>query len=106
MHHASTLPRPAGLAASGLLLGSGLAAGRVVLRRLFHRDVGAGEVLQHRMLGTEARYRVVGAAADTVEVEVLAAPGLEPGMHLRLSAASANAQGRGSAHGGRTRSAA
>jgi hypothetical protein len=94
MHLAPTVPRPAGLAASGLLLGS-IAAGRVVVRRLLNGSLGAGEVLQHRMLGTEAHYRVLGAADETVEVEVLDAPGLTPGMHLRLSAASARAQVRG-----------
>jgi len=39
------------------------------------------------MLGSEARYRVLRRAGPTVEVEVLSAPGLRPGLRLRLSAA-------------------
>jgi len=46
------------------------------------------------MLGGEARCRLLGTAPRTVEVEVLAAPGLEPGTHLRLSAATARSARR------------
>jgi len=94
--HPGGLVAPGRLAASGLLLGGSLAAARLLAHRLLRKSVAAGEVLQRRMLGTEASYRVLDAAtetAETVEVEVLAAPGLKPGMHLRLSAADARAGG-------------
>jgi len=84
-HHA----RRRGLAAAGLLAGGGVAAARALGRRLDAPRLAGGDVLRKRMLGTEARYRVLDAAPDTVEVEVLAAPGLAPGTHLRLSTAAA-----------------
>ncbi len=96
--HIEVPQRTGGLAASGLLLGS-VAAGRVLVHRLLRSSLAAGEILQRRMLGTEARYRVLGRAAETVEVEVLVAPGLEPGMHVRLSADAADAVSRRSATG-------
>lgn len=97
--HIAVPQRTGGLAASGLLLGS-VAAGRVVVHRLLRSSLAAGEILQRRMLGTEAHYRVVGSVAETVEVEVLVAPGLEPGMHVRwLSADAAHAVSRRSATG-------
>jgi hypothetical protein len=88
-----SFPQLGGLAASGILVGGGVAAGRVVGRRM-RRIPAAGEVLQRRMLGSEARYRVLETAPETVDVEVLAAPGLEPGTHLRLSAAIARSARR------------
>jgi hypothetical protein len=86
-------PQFRGLAASGILVGGGVAAGCVVGRRM-RRIPAAGEVLQRRMLGSEARYRVLETAPETVDVEVLAAPGLAPGTHLRLSAATARSARR------------
>jgi hypothetical protein len=38
------------------------------------------------VLDSEARYRVLGRSGSTIEVEVVAAPGLSPGRRLRISA--------------------
>jgi hypothetical protein len=48
-------------------------------------------VLRHDALGSEAVYRVLRSCGSTVEVEVVSAPGLEPGArhHLTTSAAAA-----------------
>jgi hypothetical protein len=43
-------------------------------------------MLPRTMLGSEARYRVLGRSGATIEVEVVAAPGLRPGQRLRISA--------------------
>jgi hypothetical protein len=94
MRLARSHPHRRGIAASGIVLGSAVATGRVLGRRLLRRSLAAGEVLQRRMLGSEARYRVLETAPETVDVEVLVAPGLEPGMHVRLSAAAARAAER------------
>jgi hypothetical protein len=45
-------------------------------------------VLRHRALCTEAAYRLLCARGSIVEVEVVVAPGLEPGMRLHLTAAA------------------
>lgn len=44
--------------------------------------------LRRRVLDSEARYRVLGRSGGTVEVEVVAAPGLSPGRRLRISASA------------------
>jgi hypothetical protein len=98
MHLPRTYPRLNGLAASGLLVGGVAARCAVGRRRLRRAGPAAGEVLQRWMLGSEARYRVLRTAgSSTVEVEVLAAPGLAPGTHLRLDAETARAARRQSA---------
>lgn len=51
-------------------------------------DAAVRKLLRHRVLGDEAFYRVVDAAGEIVEVEVVSAPGLEPGTHLRLTRAA------------------
>jgi len=51
-------------------------------------DAAVSKLLRNRVLGGEAFYRVVGAAGEIVEVEVISAPGLEPGTHLRLTQAA------------------
>lgn len=98
MHLPRTHPRFNGLAASGILVG-GVAARCAVGRRRWRRaGPAAGEVLQRWILGSEARYRVLETAGpSTVEVEVLSAPGLEPGTHLRLDAETARSARRQSA---------
>ena len=50
--------------------------------------------LIHRALGTEARYRVLRATRDLVDVEVIEAPGLARGTRVRFTAAAAGAMGR------------
>jgi hypothetical protein len=47
-----------------------------------------GQLLRRRLLGTEAVYRVVADEGELVEVEVVSAPGLEPGHRLRFTAAA------------------
>jgi len=98
LHLPRTYPRLRGLAASGILVGGVAARCAVGRRRLRRAGPAAGEVLQRWMLGSEARYRVLGTAGPrTVEVEVLAAPGLAPGTHLRLDAEAARSARRQSA---------
>jgi hypothetical protein len=84
-------PSASEIAASGLLLGGGIAAARLLSGSVVRGGLAGGVVLQRRLLGTEARYRVLRAAPRTVDVEVLAAPGLEPGRRVRLTAAAARA---------------
>jgi len=50
-------------------------------------------VLRHDALGSEAVYRVLRRWGSTVEVEVVSAPGLEPGARHHLTAAAAVAMG-------------
>jgi hypothetical protein len=50
-------------------------------------------VLRHSALGSEAMYRVLRSRGSTVEVEVVAAPGLEAGTRLHLTTAAAAAMG-------------
>ena len=50
-----------------------------------------GTILRRRALGTEAAYRVLESVGDVVEVEVIEAPGLEPGTRVRLAARDAEA---------------
>ena len=56
------------------------------------RSVAAG-VLRQRVLGSEGVYRVLHRSGSTVEVEVIAAPGLEAGARLHLTVAAAAAMG-------------
>jgi hypothetical protein len=67
-------------------------------------------VLRHSALGSEAVYRVLHRRGSTVEVVVIAAPGLEPGARLVLTAAAAASMGLDTAGAGpyphRVRSAA
>jgi hypothetical protein len=50
-------------------------------------------VLRHSALGSEAAYRVLHTRGSIVEVEVIAAPGLEPGTRLHLTTVAAAAMG-------------
>lgn len=50
-----------------------------------------GEVLRQRMLGSVALYRVIGDDGVIVTAEVLSAPGLTPGTHLRFTGRAARA---------------
>ncbi|MCW2982843.1 MAG: hypothetical protein JWR63_413 [Conexibacter sp.] len=50
-----------------------------------------GELRAQRALGSTAVYRVVDVGADHVQVEVVRAPGLTPGLMFRFSAASVDA---------------
>jgi hypothetical protein len=45
-------------------------------------------VLRHRALCSEALYRPIHVWGPIVEVEVVAAPGLQPGTRLQLTAAA------------------
>ena len=45
-------------------------------------------VLRHRALCSEAVYRPIQTWGPIVEVEVVAAPGLQPGTRLQLTAAA------------------
>ena len=48
-------------------------------------------LLRRRALGSEAVYRVLDDEGDVVLVEVVEAPGLQPGTRIRLAAADARA---------------
>ncbi|HVC85769.1 MAG TPA: hypothetical protein VNC12_11015 [Solirubrobacteraceae bacterium] len=56
-------------------------------------------VLRHDALGSEAVYRVLRRWGSTVEVEVVSAPGLEPGARHHLTAAAAASMGLETAAG-------
>jgi hypothetical protein len=57
-------------------------------------------VLRHDALGSAAVYRVIRRSGSTVEVEVVTAPGLEPGTRHHLTAAAAVSMGLDTAAGG------
>ena len=61
--------------------------------------VRRGSVLRHRALRSDGVYRVLRRSGATVEVEVIDAPGLAPGMRVRLSDAAALAMDRRGAGG-------
>ena len=48
----------------------------------------AQSLLRHLVLGQEALYRAVDVIGELVELEVVSAPGLEPGMRLRVTKAA------------------
>lgn len=50
--------------------------------------------LRHTCLGTEAVYEVLEEDASTVTAAVVHAPGLEPGVRVRLMASAAHAMER------------
>ena len=50
--------------------------------------------LRHAMLGTEAVYEVLEEDAGIVTAQVVSAPGLEPGMRVRLTARAASGMER------------
>lgn len=50
-----------------------------------------GCLLRRSALGSEALYRVVEVHGDLVEVQVVSAPGLEPGTRIRLTTRDAAA---------------
>jgi hypothetical protein len=52
------------------------------------RKVAAPHLLRHRAFSGDALYRVVDSDPDIVEVEVVSAPGLEPGTRLRFTQAA------------------
>ena len=58
------------------------------------RGDDAVRLVRHRMLGTDAVYRVGRSSGELVEVEVVAAPALTPGMRLRLTTASVRAMAK------------
>jgi hypothetical protein len=45
-------------------------------------------LLRHKALDGEALYRVVGVSGDSVEVEVVSAPGLTPGTRVHFTQAA------------------
>ena len=47
--------------------------------------VEPGQIRRHRLLRTEATYRVLGVEDDLVRVVVVVAPGLAPGDEFRLA---------------------
>ena len=50
---------------------------------MFHRTRRG--LLLDRRLGEDALYRVVGVRGEVVEVEVVRAPGLQSGTHIRFT---------------------
>jgi len=48
----------------------------------------AQSLLRHQVLGQEALYRAVEVIGELVELEVVSAPGLEPGTRLRVTKAA------------------
>lgn len=50
-----------------------------------------GTILRRTLLGSTATYRVVGARGQQVELEVIDAPGLQPGFRFEALAADAAA---------------
>jgi hypothetical protein len=48
----------------------------------------AQSLLRHEVLGEEALYRAIGVIGELVELEVVSAPGLEPGTRLRVTKAA------------------
>jgi len=48
----------------------------------------AQSLLRHQVLGQEALYRAVDVIGELVELEVVSAPGLEPGTRLRVTKAA------------------
>jgi hypothetical protein len=50
-----------------------------------------GQVLRHRALGSEGTYRVLEPRGSLVELEVIAAPGLEQGARIQVCAGAARA---------------
>jgi hypothetical protein len=48
----------------------------------------AQSLLRHQVLGEEALYRAVEVIGELVELEVVSAPGLEPGTRLRVTKAA------------------
>jgi hypothetical protein len=61
---------------------------RCGIRRLVIGKGGFPQLLRHRVLGGDTLYRVVGVAGELVEVEVVSAPGLDPGTRVRLTQAA------------------
>jgi hypothetical protein len=57
-------------------------------------------VLRHSALGSDAVYRVLRSWGSTVEVEVVAAPGLEAGARLHLTTPAAAGMGLDTAGAG------
>jgi ornithine cyclodeaminase/alanine dehydrogenase-like protein (mu-crystallin family) len=51
----------------------------------------SGGLLRQRALNSDAVYRVLSVSGPIVEAEVVAAPGLAPGTHVRMTAAAAAA---------------
>jgi hypothetical protein len=45
-------------------------------------------LLRHQVLGQEALYRAVEVIGELVELEVVSAPGLDPGTRLRVTKAA------------------
>ena len=60
------------------------------------------DLLIHQALGTTATYRVIDVAERLVGVEVLSAPGLEPGTRLRFTRDAAQAMSCETARAGRS----
>jgi hypothetical protein len=57
----------------------------------FRRGGRSRSVLRRRALRSDGVYRILRRSGETVEVEVIKAPGLAPGTHVRLSAAAVRA---------------
>ncbi len=59
-----------------------------------YRREHATRLVRHRLLGSDAVYRIGRRLGPVVEVEVVAAPALASGTRLRLTAASLRAMAR------------
>jgi len=64
--------------------------------------LSAGLLLRRRALGSDSIYRVRAASGSVVEVEVLEAPGMKPGVRIGLCSAAACALERVRAETGAT----
>jgi hypothetical protein len=53
-----------------------------------------GDVYRRELLQTQASYRVLTVEDEHVEVEVLEAPGLQPGFRMKLTTAALDAMQR------------
>jgi hypothetical protein len=51
----------------------------------------APQILRHRSLGSEAVYEVLDEADGVLTAAVISAPGLQPGMQIRMMASAARA---------------
>ena len=56
-------------------------------------ESGAEGLVRHRALGGMSVYRVVNRSDELVELEVVSAPGLATGRHVRVTASTARAMG-------------
>lgn len=64
------------------------------VQRVDASELRIGEVRRQSRLGTEAAYRLCALDIDHVDVEVVYAPGLQPGFRMRLTRRAFEAMSR------------